>query len=57
MKETLLKTFLTILILFILLWMIDILLPCFNPDYRPLLDFLKIFQMILSVVVGMDGGV
>lgn len=54
MKETLLKTFLTILILFILLWMIDILLPCFSPDYKSLLEFLKVFQAILQVVTNMQ---
>lgn len=39
--------------LFCFIWLVDILLTSFNPNYRPLLDFLSITAKLLEVVVGL----
>lgn len=50
-KLTLLYSLLIFIIMFILIWLIDICLTSFSPNYRPLLDFLSIITKMLEVVV------
>lgn len=51
MKNTFLKCFLVLTTFFILLWIVDIILPFFNPDYKPLLSFLQVMSTILNIIV------
>lgn len=45
---------LVFIILFCLLWFIDILSSSFNPEYRPLLTFLEITAKLLQVVISIQ---
>lgn len=53
MKTTIIKILLILTFLFITLWLTDTILPTFNPDYRPLLDFLRIISGFLQITAGM----
>ena len=53
MKKKFLLLMLGIMCLFMLIWVVDILLPSWSPDYRPLLSILQVLQALLSVIVGM----
>lgn len=53
MKKYILLTLSIVIILFILLWFIDTLLPNYSPDYNPLLQFLR---LVVPVFTGLIGG-
>lgn len=42
-----------LIVVFFLIWLIDVVLPFFNPDYKPLLTFLDIVSKFLNIVLGM----
>lgn len=48
MKKYLLLTLSLIIILFMMLWFIDTLLPNYSPDYNPLLQFLRLVVPVFS---------
>ena len=51
LKTTLLYVVTIIMVLFTILWFTDTLLPTYNPDYSPLLNFLKITQVLLNILI------
>ena len=50
-KLIFLYSLLALISLFSFIWLVDILLTSFNPNYRPLLDFLGIIAKMLETVV------
>lgn len=42
-----------LIVIFFLIWTVDIILPFFNPDYKPLLSFLEVISKFLNIVLEM----
>ena len=53
MKKPILTITVLLTLFFILIWLADTVLPSFNPNYQPLLGFLKVIQFILEVILGL----